>query len=453
MASQNNQQVQLRSTRRFRVIDVETMCLFVPSEDISYISVSYVWGGILHSKTNSERVEWIDSLFYRAAANGSTQPTTPELHDRIRFQELPLTIQDSISLVKLLGWRYLWIDLLCIRQNDTDDKKALVKKMHLIFEEASFTIVAAGGQDANTPLVGLFSPRSPEPAGKLILSMGSITLSPARPALPDLLAETTWIKRGWTFQEDVLSRCCLYFTATEVFYSCRHHLLEYRLPYRGYYNSFGYGRFSEWRESYFLETKISQNAYQATSRWNDGWTRFGNSSGSLRSKASVLGSHGAAGFCVELGYESSMWDPTEICLGTSCGHHHMCVGRLPANNANTLFDDYASFITEYSKRELSYTSDAVAAMMGILIKFNDSSAKPVNIETHGILSDQLEKGLLWMPLNDTSLQRRSGFPSWSWAGWAGSVAYEIANGFGDFDWTFRPCKLQIVPGRKQRNGD
>lgn len=192
MATQDNQQAQLRSTGRFRVIDVENMCLFVPSEDISYIAVSYVWGGILQNKTNSERVEWIDSLFYRAAANGSTKPKIPELHKRIRFQKLPLTIQDSISLVKLLGWRYLWIDLLCIRQNDAEDKKVLVNKMHLIFEEASFTIVAAGGQDANTPLAGLFSPRSPEPTGELILRMDSITISPARPALPDLLARTTW---------------------------------------------------------------------------------------------------------------------------------------------------------------------------------------------------------------------------------------------------------------------
>ncbi|SPJ88048.1 uncharacterized protein FTOL_12517 [Fusarium torulosum] len=427
MAAQNNQQVQLRSTGRFRVIDVETMCLFVPSEDISYIAVSYVWGGILHSKTNSEPVEWIDGLFYRATPKGSTQPTSPELHNRLHFQKLPLTIQDSIRLVKLLGWRYLWIDLLCIRQNDAADKQALVNKMHLIYEEASFTIVAAGGQDANKPLAGLFSPRSPEPVAELVLRNESITIASARPALPDLLAQTTWAKRGWTFQEDVLSRCCLYFTETEVFYSCRHHLLEYHLPC-DQYTGFGYGRFSEWRESLFLETRIFKTAYQDASRWNDGWTRFGNSSGSLRSKASVLGSHGVAGYCAELDYESAVWDPEEIFLRKAPGgHDRIPVQRIPANKAKQLFEEYASFVTEYSKRDLSYSSDAVAAMMGILTKFNDSSAKPVTIEAHGILSDQLEKGLLWMPLNDTSLQRRNGFPSWSWAGWSGSVAYEIAH--------------------------
>jgi hypothetical protein len=266
--------------------------------------------------------------------------------------------------------------------------------MHLIYEKACFTIVAAGRQNANTPLAGLFSLWSPEPARELILPTDSMNISPVRPTLPNLLAETTWAKRGWTFQEDVLSRCCLYFTATEVFYSCKHHLLEYRLPYNQY-TGFGYGRFGEWRESYFLETRIFKTAYQDTSRWNDGWTRFGNSSGSLCSKASVLGSHGVAGFGAELDYRSVLWDSKEICPKKGLYKpDHSCIQRIPANQVKQLFDEYASFITEYSKRDLSYSSDVVAAMMGIRNKFNDSSAKPVNIEAHGILSNQLEKGLL-----------------------------------------------------------
>ncbi|KAH7263019.1 hypothetical protein BKA59DRAFT_540492 [Fusarium tricinctum] len=331
--------------------------------------------------------------------------------------------------------------------------------MHLIYEKASFTIVAAGGRNANTPLAGLFSPRSPEPVQELVLSNKSITIAPARPALPDLLAETTWSKRGWTFQEDVLSRCCLYFTATEVFYSCRHHLLEYRLPcceltnFGGdefknlNYEGFGYGRFSEWRESYFLETRISKTAYQDTSQWNEGWKRFGNSSDSLRSKSSVLGSQGVAGSCGELDYKSATWDPQEVCPGTTPdGHDHVCVHRIPANKSKRLFDEYSNFVAQYSKRELSYSSDAVTAMMGILNKFNESSAKPVNIEAHGILSDQLEKGLLWVPLNDNSLQRRSGFPSWSWAGWAGSVVYEVTHVRDHSGWAFQPSAVRTKTG-------
>jgi hypothetical protein len=137
-----------------------------------------------------------------------------------------------------------------------------------------------------------------------------------------------------------------------------------------------------------------------------------------------------------------MWDPEEISLGEDpLDLDHICVQRIPENKAKKLFDEYISFITQYSKRELSYSNDAVTAMMGILNKFNDSSAEPVNIEAHGILSNQLEKGLLWVPLDDTSLQRRNGFPSWSWAGWSGSVAYEIVHVLCHSGWVFRPRKL------------
>ncbi|KAF4943135.1 hypothetical protein FSARC_15028, partial [Fusarium sarcochroum] len=91
-SAKDTQQALLRSTGKFRVIDVETNSLFVPSEDISYIAVSYVWGGILRAKTDSERIEWINSLFDHAPANKSTEPTSPGLHHRLRVGNLPFTI-------------------------------------------------------------------------------------------------------------------------------------------------------------------------------------------------------------------------------------------------------------------------------------------------------------------------------------------------------------------------
>ncbi|KAF4439759.1 HET-domain-containing protein [Fusarium austroafricanum] len=431
-------QAPLRSTGRFRVIDVETNTLFVPSQDITYIAVSYVWGGILQAKTDSERVEWIESLFDRAPSMKSTEAASPELDYRLRVENLPFTIQDSIKLTKLMGWRYIWIDLLCIRQNDMADKEALVKKMHLIYEEASFTIVAAGGQDANARLPGLFTPRHPEPISEIAFRSKAMVMAPARPTLPDLLTETVWASRGWTFQEDVLSRCCLYFTATEVFYSCRTNLPEYYLPRLGDYYGFYIGRYSEWRESYVLETKLLNTAYQHTSSWKDGWRRRGNASPSLRSRASVLGSN----IPTDLNPDTDYIDWSEE--GSSSVFDIL---QREAKNGK-LFDEYAIFVAEYSKRHLSNTSDVVGAMMGILNKFNVVSVTSANIEAHGILGDHFEKGLLWVPLKETSLQRRAGFPSWSWAGWVGPVSYEIVHTvrFNTVEWTFRPPSPSVKMG-------
>ncbi|KAF4345565.1 hypothetical protein FBEOM_515 [Fusarium beomiforme] len=348
MATKDSQQALLRSTGRFRVIDVDAKSLVVPSHDIDYIALSYVWGGILHTKTDRERVEWIESLFEPTPTTESTGTSSNELEYRLCLDNLPLTIKDTIKLTKLLGWRYIWIDLLCIRQHDVVDKEALVNKMHLIYEEASFTIVAAAGKDANTPLPGLFNPRHQEFIGEIVSRYESVIVAPSRPTLPDLLAETVWTSRGWTFQEDVLSRCCLYFTETEVFYSCSPTM----------YSS---------TKSTTEEDSSSEDDYD-----------FGGA-----------------------------------------------VQRLHPNEKNRSFEEYANFATEYSKRYLTNPTDAVGAMMGILNKFSITPKTAANIEAHGILSDLLEKALLWVSLKENSLQRREGFPSWSWAGWSGPVTYQI----------------------------
>jgi hypothetical protein len=442
MVAGETQQALLRSTGRFRVIDVETNYLVVPSQDISYTALSYVWGGILHTKTDSERVQWVESLFEPAPSMELTNLASRGPDYRLRVENLPTAIQESIKLTSLMGWRYIWIDLLCIKQNNTTDKEVLVKKMHLIYEEASFTIVAAGGHDANTPLAGLFSSRHPEPVGEIIYRNESILMAPARPKLPDLLAETVWATRGWTFQEDVLSRCCLYFTATEVFYSCRYHLQQYRLPRSDRYEGFNIGRYNEWRESYVLETRLLKTAYQDTSPWNDGWSRKGSASSCLRSRASILDPKGTTGISTLDTRIADMKVTHEIRSREPECSFDFQVQHIPTNERNQLFEDYAKFVADYSKRHLSNPGDVVEAMMGILNKFNMTSKTAANIDAHGMLGGQLEKDLLWVALKETSLRRREGFPSWSWAGWVGPVVYEITHGnVFRLRWMFQPRKL------------
>lgn len=429
-----NRQALLRSTGRFRVVDVEAECLVVPSEDISYTALSYVWGGILHTKTDSERVDWVNSLFESEASTDSTTR-------RLRVENLPTLIQDTIRLTSLMGWRYIWIDLLCIHQNDTADKEVLVKKMHLIYEQASFTIVASNGVDANAPLTGLFRPRDPELVEEIKFKDVSIFMTPTRPQLPDLLTETVWATRGWTFQEDVLSRCCLYFTSTEVFYSCKGHLKGYPLTHEvendrfGRYKGFGIGRFSEWRESYVLETRFSKTAYQATSPCNEGWSRFGKGSSCLRSQANILERDGTA-------KERAQSDTGVTKKVHSAEDKYSFNFKAKCIPERGRHEQYAQFVADYSQRQLSNPNDVVEAMMGILNKFNVTP----NIEAHGMIGEHLELDLLWVACKGTSLQRRKGFPSWSWAGWIGPVVYETTTWYlFNSQWHFRPRELTLIP--------
>lgn len=255
-------QAQLRATGRFRVIDVMESCLVDPHDTIDYIALSYVWGDALRERQAAYPSSWWMNLFEGVESDQLTKHQR-----RLRFENLPATIQDACELVKSIGWKYLWVDLLCICQDSPTEKESLVKQMHLLYEGASLTLVAAGGKSANCRLHGLHrNTRSPERVSVIPTEHGEIRLVMAKPALSDILSSTDWITRGWTFQEDILSSCCLYFTSNEIFYSCQFHLTQYDLRGVGDCKGFKCSRFSEWREGYVLETKYTKTASQSISQ-------------------------------------------------------------------------------------------------------------------------------------------------------------------------------------------
>lgn len=68
---------------------------------------------------------------------------------------MPKTIADTMALALELGEQYLWVDVLCIIQDDNKDKKEQIAQMDLIYAGALFTIIAAGGSNAQSGLPGL----------------------------------------------------------------------------------------------------------------------------------------------------------------------------------------------------------------------------------------------------------------------------------------------------------
>lgn len=85
------------------------------------------------------------------------------------------------------------------------------------------------------------------------------------------------------------------------------------------------------------------------------------------------------------------------------------------------FAEYARMISMYSQRSMSYEHDAINALAGLLRIFSFAFQSPF---VYGLPSGLLDIALIWRPLEP--LRRRDsslGFPSWSWAGWKGKVAY------------------------------
>src|SRR5256885_3809908 len=137
-------------------------------------------------------------------------------HDNV-----PLTISDALLLTKKLAKRYLWVDSLCILQDDQTDIARFIPRMNTIYSQALLTIVAAAGDDANAGLPGL---RPGTRVEQVSLDAQGVTLLRALHAEPNdfdhYLSYTTWNSRGWTMQERALSRRALIFTSQQVHWEC-----------------------------------------------------------------------------------------------------------------------------------------------------------------------------------------------------------------------------------------
>ncbi len=70
---------------------------------------------------------------------------------RLAFHEL----SDAIKFTEMIGERYLWVDRLCIVQDDFEAKHAQIHNMGPIYANAYFTKVAALGTSADYGLRGI----------------------------------------------------------------------------------------------------------------------------------------------------------------------------------------------------------------------------------------------------------------------------------------------------------
>jgi len=131
----------------------------------------------------------------------------------------PQIVLDAVTATKELGLQYLWVDRLCINQEDDDEKSYLISRMTSIYEQAYFTIVAAAGSGASHGIPGVGStPREVQPSYRL--PNGDLLLSALRDPRHDIIESDYWT-RGWTYQEGVLSNRRIVFTQRQVYWECR----------------------------------------------------------------------------------------------------------------------------------------------------------------------------------------------------------------------------------------
>jgi hypothetical protein len=201
---------EIRSSKYVNVdillIDLENSCLIEGTMALRYAALSYVWGSG-QSQSQPSVVEMC------------TVATLPQMRQEGYFADhhlqLPPTIRDSMDFCRQMDCRYLWIDRLCIPQDlDYQLKMAQLDAMGVIYHLADFTIVAAEG-DVSTGIYSLSRNRLPNiydcHAGKIRLSL----------EYDDVVDNTKWSKRGWTFQEQTLSRRCFIFRRNVAIFLCQ----------------------------------------------------------------------------------------------------------------------------------------------------------------------------------------------------------------------------------------
>ena len=189
-----------------KLINVHS-CTVVPAPPhCHYVALSYVWGNVPQSILNT----------WDFTTSGSSK------FAKLNVCGLPRTIQDAISLTRLLGETYLWVDCLCITQDDLTERKVMIHAMHQVYRAAALTIIAANGSDSNAGLPGVF-PTPREITSVVGIVDGINVMASETPSLN--LKNTVWGTRCWTYQERWFSTRSLIFANQRVYYECSHGLL------------------------------------------------------------------------------------------------------------------------------------------------------------------------------------------------------------------------------------
>lgn len=187
------------------LIDVEKRRLVRGQSSFRFLALSYVWGRVEMLKTLQENKRPLEE-------DGALASDGP-------FSSLiPPTIIDAMKLVSAISERYLWVDSLCIIQDDVQHKHTQISQMDIIYSYAVMTIVQLSGTNANASLSGLHPNSNRTRALEFV---GDLPLIWNPPDLNATLLESAYERRGWTLQERLFSKRCVYFSDEHVYFTCR----------------------------------------------------------------------------------------------------------------------------------------------------------------------------------------------------------------------------------------
>ncbi|RGP74677.1 heterokaryon incompatibility [Fusarium sporotrichioides] len=205
----NRQRKDIMPRRLLQVGTSDTHVRIVSVKDtVPYCALSYCWGAKDFFITKRDNL----------AQNMSGIP----------MASFPAIMQDAVSVVRSLGYEYIWIDALCIIQDDEQDWIHEAAIMGDVYSNAELTISTLVSSDCHT---GLFQPRSVRVAYPVPLDVWQPKIG--RQANTSQVLVPEWLQgdmkthghvhsRGWTLQEQLLSTRILYFGGGMLHFECLH---------------------------------------------------------------------------------------------------------------------------------------------------------------------------------------------------------------------------------------
>ncbi|KAF2663390.1 HET-domain-containing protein [Microthyrium microscopicum] len=193
-----------------------------------YITLSHCWG------TDGVPIQ-------------TTKSSLAKHLDEIEYAMLPKTFADAITVTAALNIKYLWIDSLCIVQDDEVDWQREAAMMAAVYENSYLTIAAVSARNGSEGMFlklpssihftsNSYSRRMPDPPNTgskpalttcmpredVIDGTKAIYLRPfyRKKMKSGFHAQWPLTKRGWTMQEFMLSPRVLCFANEQIYWQC-----------------------------------------------------------------------------------------------------------------------------------------------------------------------------------------------------------------------------------------
>lgn len=168
--------------------------------DGKYLALSYCWGTGLSVKTTTANFQ--------------------QMKMRIQLAALPQTLQDAIFITRKLGVRHIWIDSLCIVQDDKADWAREAATMSNVYSKSLCTIAALSSSSCDDGILKGRNKLKVLPATLHPSSDFAVTLYPGLPTWRTLDNKSSLNSRGWTLQERELPPRIVYFTISQTAWQC-----------------------------------------------------------------------------------------------------------------------------------------------------------------------------------------------------------------------------------------